>query len=189
MIYILIALPGEFPPEYQEQLDTSRYRLMFTGVGKINASVAAVIAAADKECAGIINYGTAGCLNPELAGKLHSIGTVRQRDMDARPQAELGQTPFDTSGYAGDIQLLDKPVVLSTGDNFVQSPPELESDLVDMEGYAITKIACQFGRTVRLYKYASDMADEDAAKTWEENQADGAQAFIDLIKVIDEYGL
>lgn len=189
MIYILIALPTEFPEEYQQQINKDKYRIIFTGVGKVNASIATVIAGADENAKQIINYGTAGTLKPELAGKLLSVGVVRQRDMDARPQAPLGVTPFDDGPYSGDIVLNSKTTILSTGDNFVTSTPELESDLVDMEGYAIAKTGLAFGKKVTLIKYASDFADEDAAETWQKNQANGAQKFLDLLNMMDEYDM
>jgi len=105
--------------------------------------------------------------------------------MDARPQADLGITPFEETGLQGLIKVAESGVVLSTGDNFVTEQPELESDLVDMEGYAIAKVAKHFGKPCLMLKYGSDMADEDAPKTWEENQAAGAEAFLNYL---DEIG-
>jgi len=181
MIYVLIALPGELP---DHNLDPATYKVWFTGVGKINATTYAALACIQQDCDSVINYGTAGVLNAAYAGKLNTIGSVIQRDMDARPQAELGTTPFDNSGLEGEIGLSSTGIVLSTGDNFVMSPPELTSDLVDMEGYAIAKVAKHFSKPVMLVKYGSDMADKDASKTWEENQADGAELFIELLRQI-----
>ena len=66
---------------------------------------ASYISCIQHDCDTVINYGTAGGFNKELAGQLLHIGNIRQRDMDARPQAELGVTPFDTSGFAGDIKI------------------------------------------------------------------------------------
>ena len=85
----------------------------------------------------------------------------------------------------GLIKVAESGCVLSTGDNFVTEKPELESDLVDMEGYAIAKVAKHFGKPCLMLKYGSDMADEDAPKTWEENQAAGAEAFLNYL---DEIG-
>ena len=180
MIYILVALPTELPEEFQNNLDTAKYKLWFTGVGKVNAAMYAALAAIQKDCDAIINFGTAGVLEHELAGKLHRIGVVRQRDMDARPQAELGVTPFEQGELSGDIAL-DGDAVLSTGDNFVMSTPELSSQLVDMEGYAIAKVAAKFNKKCILMKYGSDFADETAADDWQENQAKGADLFIDWL--------
>jgi len=179
MIYVLVALAGELP---DHNLDPATYKVWFTGVGKINATTYAALACIQQDCDSVINFGTAGVLSAEYAGKLNTIGSVIQRDMDARPQAELGTTPFDKSDWAAEIGLSDTGIVLSTGDNFVMSPPELPSDLVDMEGYAIAKVAKHFNKPVTLLKYGSDMADENASHTWEENQAAGAELFLNLLK-------
>jgi len=175
MKYILVALKEELP---DHDLPSSEFQVWYTGVGKVNASIFATLACIQKDCEAVINYGTAGTLKPELAGQLLQIGTVRQRDMDARPQAPLGTTPFDNSGFDGDIALCNSAYVLSTGDNFVTSAPELESDCVDMEAYAIAKVCKHFQTPFICYKYISDLADENAAKTWVENQSKGADAFI-----------
>lgn len=182
MIYVLVALKGELP---ENRLDSKKFKVWYTGVGKINATVSATLAANQPDCERIINYGTAGTLAPELAGKLLEVGAVRQRDMDARPQAPLGMTPFETTEIAGDITLNpDSKVVLSTGDNFVTNAPELKSHLVDMEGYAIAKVGKMFSKPTTIIKYVSDMANEDAPQTWTENQAEGAELFLDLLKAV-----
>lgn len=180
MIYVLVALKGELP---ENRLDTEKFKVWYTGVGKINATVSATLAVNQPDCDRIINYGTAGTLAPDLAGKLLEVGSVRQRDMDCRPVVGLGLTPFETTEIAGDITLNpDSKVILSTGDNFVTEPPELRSHLVDMEGYAIAKVGKMFSKPTTIIKYASDMADKDAPKTWEENQSNGADLFLDLFK-------
>ena len=181
MIYVLIALKSELP---DNRLDDSKFKVLYTGVGKVNATMVATMAAVQSDCEAIVNFGTAGCLNSELAGKLNKVSLVRQRDMDARPQADLGVTPFEETGLQGIIKVAESGVVLSTGDNFVTEQPELESDLVDMEGYAIAKVAKHFHKPCLMLKYGSDMADEEAAKTWEENQADGAEAFLEYMDTL-----
>lgn len=178
MIYVLVALKSELP---DHTLDPEKYTVWYTGVGKVNATMFATMAAVQSNCEAIINFGTAGCLNKDLVGKLNKVSLVRQRDMDARPQADLGVTPFEETGLQGIIKVAESGCVLSTGDNFVMETPELESDLVDMEGYAIAKVAKHFGKACLMLKYGSDMADEDAAAEWEANQAKGAAAFYQYI--------
>ena len=174
MKYILVALPEELSGV---EFDPSEARIVYTGVGKINATMSTVVSCAAHDCDEIINYGTAGALNNEFIGKLNKIGIVRQRDMDARPLSNLGITPFEQSMFNGDIEVSKAKTVLSSGDNFVTSTPELSSDLVDMEGYAIAKIAKRFGKPVTIVKYGSDFADSDAGDDWQENVAKGAQLF------------
>lgn len=180
MIYVLVALKSELP---DNRLDPENYKVLYTGVGKVNATMVATMAAFQSDCEVIVNFGTAGVLtNKELVGNLNKVSIVRQRDMDARPQAELGVTPFEETGLQSLIKVAESGVVLSTGDNFVTEQPELESDLVDMEGYAIAKIAKHFHKPCLILKYGSDMADENAAEEWEANQAKGADMFIEYME-------
>lgn len=182
MKYVLVALESEVP---NIELPDD-YTLMITGVGKVNATIMATIAAASKDCEAIINYGTAGCLKTKYKNRLLRIGVVKQRDMDARPQAELGVTPFEDTKFAGDLRISNSSdVSLSTGDNFVTSKPELKTDLVDMEGYAIAKVAGMFNKPIVMLKYASDMADADAPEEWQKNQAKGLDLFLEYLKDIE----
>ena len=184
MKYVLVALESEVP-----NIDLpDDYTLMITGVGKVNAAMFATLACCSRDCEIIINYGTAGTLKPDLVEQLHTIGKVRQRDMDARPQAPLGTTPFEEASLLqSDITLTTKSkIVLSTGDNFVTEQPEIESDLVDMEGYAIAKVAGSFNKPIVMVKWASDFADDKAPEEWQKNQADGVGTFMEFLKGFDE---
>lgn len=183
MIYILVALKGELP---EHKLDKTKYKVYYTGVGKVNAALFATLSATQDDCEFIINYGTAGVLNKNLVDKLNRVSTVIQRDMDARPQADLGITPFEETGLQGPIELTTDGVILSTGDNFVTEKPELESDLVDMEGYAIAKVAKHFKKPCIMVKYGSDFADEKAPSEWEANQSKGADMFVKFLNTLEE---
>ena len=56
MIYVLVALKGELP---ENRLDPKKFKVWYTGVGKINATVSATLAANQSDCERIINFGTA----------------------------------------------------------------------------------------------------------------------------------
>lgn len=179
MIYILVALEQEL----STNPNPSKYRISYTGVGKINAAIAAVEACLQPDCEAVINYGTAGALNKDIIGQLISIGTVYQRDMDARPLVELGYTPYEEN--SGPIKISDSifysPYTLSTGDNFVKDIPDLVTDAVDMEAYAIAKVCKIMGKPFECYKYLSDFADENAVEHWNENVASGAEKFVKVL--------
>ena len=172
MIYVLVALESELPDELPDD-----YRLVYTGIGKINATYAALKTAQRDDCEAIINYGSAGTLHHAHAGELLQIGTLHQRDMDARPLAALGETPLETRVPAMAIQLPHGDYSLSTGDNFVTAPPEISSDAVDMEAYAIAKVCALEDVPFSCFKFITDLADENAAEHWQENVSLGAQAF------------
>jgi adenosylhomocysteine nucleosidase len=101
--------------------------------------------------------------------------------MDARPLAALGETPLETRMPALEIQLPHGDYSLSTGDNFVTAPPEISSDAVDMEAYAIAKVCALEGVPFSCFKFITDLADENAAELWQENVSLGAQAFMELV--------
>lgn len=178
MIYILVALEDELSKRAQLP---DGVLVRYTGVGKVNATLHATWAATQQDCECIINYGTAGALNSDYAGKLTAVKVVKQRDMDARPLAALGVTPFDPTEVASDIHLPGHGASLSTGDNFVMAPPELPSDLVDMEAYGIVKTAQRFGKNVHILKFGSDLADENAADNWVSNCAKGEKLFLEWL--------
>jgi nucleoside phosphorylase len=75
---------------------------------------------------------------------------------------------------------------LTTGDNFVKSMPELKSDFVDMEGYAIAKVAGMFNKPCIMLKYASDLADDKATDEWQDNQAKGKDMFLNWLKDLEK---
>lgn len=170
---LVVALEDELP-----SASVPGWNVLYTGVGKVNAAIAATEAVLATQPKHLINYGTAGALTEGLAG-LYRINHLVQRDMDVRPLGfELGHTPFDTTGH---IDLGGPGVSLGTGDHFVTTPPELQTDLVDMEGYALAKVARTFGVSFHCYKYVSDHADDEAAASWSENVAKGAAAFVETV--------
>lgn len=170
---ILVALEDEFAASRAGGLP-----VVYTGVGKVNAALAAARALAGG--AGlIINYGSAGAVTPELAGLIECGGAV-QRDMDLRPLGTpLGETYGDAPPHA---EIWGDGPVVGTGDSFADGPPELACDLVDMEAYAIAKACRLAGAKFMCLKYISDAADEAAAADWEANKSRGANLFEKWIK-------
>ena len=114
---LIVALENELPREM-----AAGWTIVYTGVGKVNAAIALGDAIAKHQPKQVVNYGSAGALRPGLAG-LHRVTRFLQRDMDVRALGfALGQTPFEDDGK----------FLAGTGDQFVSTPPELTSDLVDM---------------------------------------------------------
>ena len=170
---IVVALEDELPTHL-----VAGWNVLYTGVGKVNAAIAATEAVLETRPIHLINYGTAGALNRSITG-LNRVNHIVQRDMDVRPLGfELGHTPFDTTGH---IDLGGPGVSLGTGDHFVTTPPELVPDIVDMEAYALAKVARLFSIHFQCWKYISDNANDDAADHWAENVAKGARAFVDEV--------
>lgn len=176
-IPVMVALNAELPDELP-----APYVKVVMGVGKIKAAIATVNAIHKYQPTYIINYGTAGSLNPVFGKGIYQVAAVGQRDMDVRPLgSQLGETPFTKEHW---ISLSDNETrpTLSTGDNFVSSTPEFVSDLVDMEAYAIA-MACREHRVILdVYKFVSDNADGEAPASWEENVAAGSALFMEILQ-------
>jgi adenosylhomocysteine nucleosidase len=178
-ILLVVALEAELPTP---PLNAT---VVYTGVGKVQAAtrLAQALCKSTKPDL-IVNYGTAGGLNPMIKG-MHEIGTFVQRDMIAEPQAPRGTVPF-SDPVLGNIKTA-APVMqvrCGTGDSFVMAPDPwfvtADIDCVDMEGWALAYVAQQFDIPFRSFKYISDMADENAAEEWANNVADGAGKFLDI---------
>ena len=174
MIDIIVALEAELAGRSLP----AGFRVTFCGVGKINAALATAAVLSRGDCRRVVNFGTAGTLRPALAGQLVRVNRMLQRDMDARPLAALGDTPFEAGAASGVIELGGEGGSLSTGDNFVTAPPALASDIVDMEGYAIAKACLRAGVAFSCWKFVTDLADENATANWRDNVETGAAAFI-----------
>ncbi len=170
---IIVALEDECPRDL-----LAGWRVVYTGVGKVNALIGLSKAIAENKPKTVINFGTAGSIDPNLRG-LKEVTTFKQRDMDVRSLGfNVGETPFDD---ISDIHL-DRPgLSCGTGDNFVSSNQNIETDLFDMEAYAIAKFCLLNELDFYCYKFVSDNADDEAAADWKKNVSEGAKDFKTLI--------
>lgn len=174
MNIILVAVKDEL-----SQKDLPDFQIHYTGVGKINAAIKTLKIIKDYSPSLIINYGTAGTLNKELRGLVEATRFF-QRDMDATPLGfKIGETPFDN---IGEINFSSGGYSCGTGDSFVTQAPELKTDLVDMEAYAIAKICYIEDIKFKCFKYISDNADSGANDAWVENVSLGKKLFVKQIR-------
>ncbi len=143
-IVVLTAIP--------EELDKARapagVEVIYTGVGKINATSAATLALLALQPRLVVNYGTAGNVaRAKIHRGLVEVAHVIQRDMAAMPLAPRGRTPFApefdrlSSGYG--------QVICGTGDSFVTAADpwlaENGVEIVDMELFAIAHACHRHG--------------------------------------------
>lgn len=142
--------------------------VVLTGIGKVAAAVAVSRAVAERGPSVVLNVGTAGALRPGLEG-VHRIGRVLEHDVDHAALGALIGEPV-----LGELVLDEgEPVVLATGDAFVQDPVVRDAlaaraHLVDMEGFAVARACAAAGVPCELVKVVSDQADEAAGRTWRE---------------------
>ena len=174
-ILIVVALP--------EELDHPA--VLHTGLGKLNAAYALTRELQRRRPKLVVNYGTAGGLNPALAG-LVEIRRVLQADMEAEPLAPRGQTPFSP----GPIQLDSGSdgVVCGSGDRFVTAvdPWLLQHnvEVVDMELFAIASVCQWEGIPWRSFKYISDHADRDSGGSWQAHLQGGQALFLERLAAL-----
>ena len=181
--------------ETQGQLED--YRVLHTGVGKVNATLelTKVLQKAHLYYLPpmpklVINYGTAGSRKYKK-GELVDCTKFVQRDMDVTGLGFLkGQTPFEN----------DIPIILDydhvkfnpigrkascgSGDSFVEDKTNYYGEVVDMEAYALAKVCHHYDIPFISFKYITDGADGDANNDWEENVSKGIIEF--KKKVLDK---
>jgi adenosylhomocysteine nucleosidase len=178
--------------ETQGQLDD--WEVVYTGVGKINATMKLVDRLTDYNYARpelVINYGTAGSRKYEQ-GEVVDCTQFIQRDMDVTGLGfEIGQTPFEEEipiiiQSESDFNPIGKNALCGSGDSFMKGLPyawykNQIGDVVDMEAYALAKICRSYGISFISFKYITDGADGDAGADWEKNVSKGIVKFKEKI--------
>lgn len=180
------------PLESQGVFEGAGIPVLYTGIGKVNATYAltrrlAQYAHAAVPMPQVINFGTVGSRRRPTGTVLECNGFV-QRDMDVTGlDVPLGVTPFE------DIpaRLEFPPVfdrlprgVCGSGDSFVMSEAAMECDVVDMEGYALAKV-CWIERVAfTSVKYVTDGADHAAGQDWHGNLELAADRFLRLYRAL-----
>ena len=183
--------------ETQDKLDD--WEVIYTGVGKINATMKLVDRLTDYNYARpelVINYGTAGSRKYEQ-GDMVDCTRFLQRDMDVTGLGfKIGQTPFEEDipiiiQSESDFNPIGKNALCGSGDNFMKGLPyawykNQSGDVVDMEAYALAKVCRSYGISFISFKYITDGADGDAGADWEKNVSKGIvkfkQKILNLVK-------
>ena len=187
-----ILIVSALEVETQGQLED--YRVLYTGVGKVNATLEltkvlqkAHLHYLPKMPELVINYGTAGSRELPI-GELVDCTKFTQRDMDVTGMGFMkGQTPFENEvpmilDYDHvEFNPIGKKLRCGTGDNFVQTNEDTYSDVFDMEAYALAKVCHHYKVPFISFKYITDNADEHSPKDWVDNCSDGIVEFKEKI--------
>ena len=155
-ILILVALKKEFPKKFLND-----FNVIYTGVGKINASFAIYDSYLKFKPLFIINYGSAGALDKKLSGLIKVTSFF---DRDAYSTSKNITTNTDGLSCA-------------TGETVLKGNLKINSDLVDMEAYVYAKFTKKFNIEFACYKFVSDYADENSLKFWPKDLLVGAELF------------
>lgn len=175
--------------ETQEKLKD--YDVLYTGVGKVNATFALTRKFGKLGSyipySLVINYGTAGSRKIKK-GKLVDCTKFIQRDMDVTGLGFMrGETPFEddppiTIETPKDVfNPIGRRATCGSGDNFVEDKTNYYGEVVDMEAYALAKVCYQYDVPFISFKYITDGADEQAHEDWESNLADGIEVFMNKV--------
>lgn len=168
-VILFVALESEFPKDKAPK----GVKVVYTGVGKINAAIKATETLKELNPTEtiVINYGSAGG-HAVMVGNLFKCKTFVQNDMDARPFAEKTITPFDDNSVSGTIDFNGLGYnICYTQDHFQTTP----SVICDMEAYSIAKVCKIYGFDFTAYKYVSDNGSPD---DWETNHNKGIELFL-----------
>jgi adenosylhomocysteine nucleosidase len=185
---IVMALPAESQGAF-ERIDAP---VLYTGVGKVNATYALTRRLAHYRCERralphVVNFGTAGSQRL-TTGSLIECTAFIQRDMDVTGLGvPLGTTPFEEVPQRLEVPALFENLpkgVCGSGDSFVISECAHECEVLDMESYALAKVCYFEGCTFNAAKYVTDGADHAAANDWQQNLQHAAELFADLFERI-----
>lgn len=178
-ILIVSALHQEIP-KIDGELEN--YPILFTGVGKVNATYELTKVLSKDRFDLVINYGTGAS---KVYDGLVDCTKFIQRDMDVTPLGfKIGETPFEDSPSMIDFSHIKNPIGKNlccyTGDSFATDLTPYD-DVVDMESYALAKTCRNLGIDFVSYKYISDDGNAD---DWEKNCSKG---IVEFKKIMEYY--
>lgn len=162
-----------------------------SGIGKVNAAIAATLLIENFKVDAIVNTGSAGGIGKGLSvGELVVSTRLAYNDADARVFGyEYGQVPNMPLYYNADehlIQYLEQAALeadweinsglIVSGDSFIASKDQIvniknhfpEALVTEMEGTAIAQTCHQFKVPFVVVRALSDTADEEAVVSFEE---------------------
>ena len=153
--------------ETQGQLED--WNVLYTGVGKVNATYHMTRGIIDGITHGkrpqmVINYGTAGSRKIKKKTLVDCTRFI-QRDMDVTGLGFMkGETPFENDipiviESKCDFNPIGRNATCGTGDNFAEDKSQYYGEVVDMEAYSLAKICWEQKIPFVSYKYIFTVSD------------------------------
>lgn len=151
--------------ESKGRFETLGYPVLYTGVGKLNATISLLRFLSGDKPKYILNLGTA-CSVTHKAGTVLQVSRFIQRDMLCEPLAPKYCTPYENKNHYIDLKVSTwlENVTCGTGDSFLSSFHIGDDyEIADMEGYALAKVCNTMNIPFFSVKYISDSGD---SKEW-----------------------
>jgi len=176
------------PQEAQDVFERAGIRVLYTGVGKVNAAMTlmrelAAIRHTGRALPGIVNFGSAGSRR-FATGTMVACTAFHQRDMDVSGIGFApGTTPFEDIPPVIGFSTPFRDLAIAgcgTGDSFETGERAMACDVVDMEAYALAKVCHVEGTAFACAKFVSDGADHAAGSDWQSNLHRAAERFLTL---------
>ena len=176
--------------ETQGQLED--YDILYTGVGKVNATFKLTKRLSGEVVSGfapklVINYGTAGSRKIKKKTLVDCTKFV-QRDMDVTGLGFMrGETPFeDEPPLMLDFGITEynnirRRATCGSGDSFVEDRTQYYGEVVDMEAYALAKVCYLRDIPFVSFKYISDDGNPD---DWKNFMAEGSKKFKEVLEIM-----
>ncbi|WP_291313956.1 nucleosidase [Corynebacterium sp. UBA2622] len=185
MSILVVAAMKEEAAEITARMD---HEVLITGIGTVPAAIAltrrlALGPAPER----VVNVGTAGAL-VDLPAGVYEVGAVLKHDRRVLDVSGLTDFVYPRLFELDTHTALPK-ARLATGDTFVNTTAlrdELarESDLVDMEGYALAAVCREFDVPLTMLKQVSDNANETSNVSWPESLAVAAVQLNDALALL-----
>ena len=164
-----------------------------TGVGKINAAMNTTRLINNVNPTIVVNFGSCGGTHEHKIGELLRIKHC-YNDIDCRPFAGYGYTPFKNNLGLIEIDTPDGNTSCFTSDTFYSSDRNDYSDMymstrkqvdvVDMELYSIAQVCKEYGIPLYSYKWVSDTGDSNQ---WKEYADSGFKNFVtEFSKILEK---
>ncbi len=187
-VLVVVALADESAG----RLERAGADVLYTGVGKVNATYALTRRLVESRAQGhalplVLNLGTAGS-RVFATGSLVACHRFIQRDMDATALGfAAGATPFDPTPaeLVVDRRLPHLPAALcSSGDSFLTEDHPLAGEVAEMEAFALARVCLAEGVSFACAKYVTDGIDARAAQDWAGRLAAAASALADVYREV-----
>jgi len=182
-----IAIIMALPVESHNLFENENIHIYYSGIGKVNATIKTMEIIQTQKYNHILNLGSAGS-SKFNTHSLVEINQFIQKDMDITPLGyKIGETPMDEISYHLPVHhfLTDLPKgSCGTADGFDIGQFKIQTDVADMEAYAIAKTCIKFNVGFTSIKYITDGEDHNAHNDWQANLITGAHKLLEIYKKI-----